>query len=150
MEILPATPQDVAALRQIAIAAKGHWGYSAELMARFAASMDASPLLSPDGVICKAWVDETLVGWYGLTPTLPVAILDDLWVLPAYMGRGVGRTLFTHAVAEARYAGAQALELDADPNAAPFYARLGCEIIGETMSEWDRTIPRMRLTIEGS
>jgi GNAT superfamily N-acetyltransferase len=71
-------------------------------------------------------------------------MLEDLWVLPAYIGRGVGRRLFRHAASQARMQGADAFELDADPHAEAFYQRMGCRVIGQRLSEWGRWIPRMR------
>jgi GNAT superfamily N-acetyltransferase len=69
--------------------------------------------------------------------------LEDLWVLPDYIGKGVGKTLFKHAIQQAKLSGAERLELDADPNAAPFYTRMGCQVVGESISEWGRAIPHM-------
>jgi GNAT superfamily N-acetyltransferase len=121
IEIIRAQPQGAALLKEIAVAAKGYWGYPDHLMAKFA----QSPIITPESIVADtvfiAQVDAVTVGWYRLLTGAETTILDDLWVLPACMGRGVGRTLFTHAVEQARGQGAQAIELEADPNAAPFY-----------------------------
>ena len=95
--------------------------------------------------VFKAVVESNPVAWYCLLNSTPTAILDDLWVLPAFMGLGIGRTLFEHAISQAGTA--QAIELDADPNAVPFYQRMGCVVIGETLTEWNRYVPRMRYLI---
>lgn len=60
--------------------------------------------------------------------------LEHFWVEPSSIGRGLGRTLFDHAVATARTAGGRSLFIDSDPNAEPFYERMGAERVG-----WTRT-----------
>jgi GNAT superfamily N-acetyltransferase len=150
IQIVRAELQDSVLLKEIAVASKGHWGYSDHLMTEWA----QTPIITAESiaadVVYKARTELSVMGWYRLLPHSATAILEDLWVLPAFMGKGIGRALFEHAVAQARHFGVQNIELDADPNAAPFYERMGCRVIGESLSEWRRTIPRMRydLTIQ--
>ncbi|MGQ9549674.1 MAG: GNAT family N-acetyltransferase [Roseiflexus sp.] len=84
-----------------------------------------------------------MIGWYRLLVRLPAVVLEDLWVSPDHIGQGIGRKLFAHAIKQALLSGADHLELDADPNAAPFYTRMGCCIAGERISEWGRAVPHM-------
>jgi GNAT superfamily N-acetyltransferase len=148
--IVRAELQDAVILKEIAVAAKGHWGYPDHLMTEWA----QTPIITAEsiaaGIVFKACTESSVVGWYRLLPHSVIAILEDLWVLPAFMGKGIGRALFEHAVDQACHFGAQNIELDADPNAEPFYERMGCRVIGESLSEWGRTIPRLRydLTID--
>jgi GNAT superfamily N-acetyltransferase len=144
LTIVRAQPDDAALLRTICIAAKGHWGYSAALMAAFAQLPIITAESISSDIVYKACLADTTVGWYRLLAKPPTAMLDDLWVVPDQIGQGVGRALFQHMLAQAVLLGAQAVELDADPNAVPFYERMGCQTIGETLSEWGRMIPRMR------
>lgn len=147
LSLLPAQPPDAPLLKAIAIAAKSHWGYLPQRMAQFAQSSIITLESIANNIVYKACMDAAPAGWYRLLPQTPVAILDDLWVAPAFMGHGIGRALFQHAVAQAQARGAQALELDADPNAAPFYERMGCSTIGQSLSDWGRQIPRMRYSL---
>jgi predicted N-acetyltransferase YhbS len=76
--------------------------------------------------------------------------LEHLWVLPAEMGRGLGRRLFDAAAAHARAAGAASLLIDGDPNALPFYLRVGAVQIGETRDRLDgqeRVRPLLRVEL---
>jgi GNAT superfamily N-acetyltransferase len=52
--------------------------------------------------------------------------LEHLWVLPDWMGQGIGRALFRHAAERAAARGALSLTIEADPNAEPFYLPHGC------------------------
>jgi amino-acid N-acetyltransferase len=47
-----------------------------------------------------------VVAWAGLIPQGEVCVLDDLWVDPAWIGRGVGTQLFGRSVERARALGA--------------------------------------------
>lgn len=70
--------------------------------------------------------------------------LEKLFVDPARMRRGYGRVLYEWAVATARRLGATEMIIDADPDAAPFYTRMGSVRLGDTPSGSvaGRTLPR--------
>ena len=53
------------------------------------------------------------------------------------MGRGFGRRLFKHAAAAGPPREARCLTIEADPNAEPFYRRMGAIRIGLLASEID-------------
>ena len=56
--------------------------------------------------------------------------LLHLWVLPEAMGRGAGRSLFSHAIERTRHLGFRELEIESDPNAEGFYRRIGAHRVG--------------------
>ncbi|NWG35655.1 MAG: GNAT family N-acetyltransferase [Chloroflexi bacterium] len=148
IEIYQAKPEDGERLKQIAIASKSYWGYSEHLMGQWAQTpIITSELINKD-IVYMACANSLIIGWYRLLIRLPVAILEDLWVLPDYIGKGVGRKLFEHAIQQADLSGAERLELDADPNAEPFYTRMGCKAAGESISEWGRAIPHMTYNLQ--
>ncbi len=144
VEIIQAQIEDADRLRQIAIASKSYWGYSSQLISEWA----KTPIITSQEIyvdkVYLAHINHVVVGWYRLQTHLPAMRLEDLWELPDYIGKGIGRRLFEHAIEQANLSGAQYLELEADPNAESFYARMGCKKIGESISEWGRTIPYMR------
>jgi GNAT superfamily N-acetyltransferase len=127
-----------ALLREIAGRAKGHWGYDADLVATWAAAIP----FPPEEEIFVAERDGAIVGWASLVVRGDVAILDDLWVEPQAMGRGVGRELFLRVAGAARRRGAVRLEWEAEPNALGFYERMGGRYLRDgDESEWGRTLP---------
>ncbi|HET8528610.1 MAG TPA: GNAT family N-acetyltransferase [Gaiellaceae bacterium] len=127
-------------LRAIAAAAKGHWGYDAQLVAGWAAEMalpDEPILAERDGIV---------VGWASVERRGDVLWLEDLWVEPAAMGQGVGRELFERA--RALGAGCGRMEWEADPNAVPFYERMGASYVRDSdPSEWGRVLPVMAISL---
>ncbi len=140
LRIRPADPDEGEALRTIAIASKGHWGYDQGFLMRFGAILS----LSPDWIRQHdVWVLEEggeVAGFYGLIHHGEVSELDDLWLLPAYIGKGHGRRLFEHAAARARESGALRLEWEAEPHATGFYERMGGRAVRETISELGRKL----------
>ena len=77
-----------------------------------------------------AFVDDRVVGHVRLTRgwidaetrLVEVLVLSPLSVAPEWQGRGIGRALVAHAVAEAKTAGVPAIFLEGDP---AYYVRLG-------------------------
>ena len=57
-------------------------------------------------------------------------LLDNFFLVPASIGTGVGRVMWDQAVDRAKAQGAKRLTLEADPNAAGFYERMGARLTG--------------------
>jgi|GEM_PF-609054 len=147
IEIVRAQPHDAATLKLIAVAAKSHWGYPEHLIAEWAASPIISPMDIAHSPVYVAYNAQQAIGWYRLLIDRSPAILEDLWVMPSWIGRGIGRALFEHAIAYCHAHGVTQMELDADPNAVGFYLRMGGRVIGERISEWQRLVPRIRFDL---
>jgi GNAT superfamily N-acetyltransferase len=97
-----------------------------------------------------AIVEGHIAGFAQLQGSPPTGELDDLWVDPVAMGRGVGRALFDAITALDREAGFRTLTVDSDPHAESFYSRMGATRIGETQSAVDpnRYVPRLRIDLQ--
>jgi GNAT superfamily N-acetyltransferase len=74
-------------------------------------------------------------------------VLDDLWVEPAWIGKGVGSGLFAAAREQARRLGASRLEWQAELNAVGFYERMGGRFLREQLGDWGRPLPVMGLAL---
>ena len=97
---------------------------------------DRETLGDPEGTILRkggrvyfAWADDTVVGCVALIPVSDgVYELSKMAVSPALRGRGIGRMLLEHAIAEARALGAAALFLGSNSvlkNAVHLYEAVG-------------------------
>lgn len=155
-------PSEITALHDrllaLAIAAKGTWGYDAAFMRRFAQEMDAElaglaeTVDRPGGrepCVLLAEDGAELVGYAVLRDGGDHALLDDLWVDPERQGRGAGRALWDRACDLARSWGRSRLELEADPNAEAFYARMGARTVGHRASTYvaGRKLPLMQVEL---
>lgn len=89
-------------------------------------------------------VEGRAVAWIALIPRGELIWLDDLWVEPAWIGKGIGSLLFRHAVEYAIRLGGKRLEWEAEPNAVGFYEKLGGRYLRDSEpSLWGRVIPVM-------
>jgi len=128
-------------LREIAVEAKAHWGYDRALVEEWALGGDFDPESLRKRLLYVAESDGRPVGWAALIPRGEVGWLEDLWVEPAWIGRGVGRALFEHVAAEARQRGARRLAWEAEPNAQGFYEHLGATYVRDSEeTEWGRVL----------
>jgi ribosomal protein S18 acetylase RimI-like enzyme len=145
-----ARPEQADQLTQIALAAKAHWGYPECWMEIWKPQLTFSPEYF---VAYESWVavlNDSPIGFYTLEEKNGNAWLENLWVLPEYIGKGIGKTLFLHAAELSRQRGYQVLQLEADPNAAGFYERMGMHKTAERHYEVDgqpRILPIMEMKL---
>src|SRR5688572_10653804 len=111
-----ATPADAAVLTELAHAAKRHWGYPEHWVELWCAALTITPDFIRRHPVYLAAAGGTPVGFYALIHG-PGCTLEHLWVLPEWMGQGIGRLLFEHALHTAAALGATQLDLEADPHA---------------------------------
>jgi GNAT superfamily N-acetyltransferase len=140
------------ALTAIAHAAKRHWGYPEAWIAQWRDALTLTPAYVADHpVFVAAEADgDRPHGFYALAVQGSDAVLDHLWMEPAWMGRGIGRALLRHAMETARAQGAARLEIDSDPHAEEFYRRMGARRIGEVRADVDevqRVLPRLEMAL---
>ena len=150
IEIRRALPEEAEALTQIAIAAKGHWGYPERWMQIWRPELTYHPEYVEKSDIWVAVIDGAPIGLYTLRTKDGNAWLEDLWVLPAQMGNGIGRALLRHAIQLSKERGYQVMRFESDPNAVGFYVNMGAHQIGERHSEVEgqpRILPIMELKL---
>src|SRR5262245_17588021 len=112
LQILRATSADSAQLKELAVAAKAHWGYTEEWMARWAQWINISEAFIQKYEVYKLMEGEYPLGWCALLLNDDYAHLEDLWVRPERIGTGLGRILFEYAANRARAGGATRMDLD--------------------------------------
>jgi GNAT superfamily N-acetyltransferase len=134
-KIIRAKPQSADALTAIAHAAKRHWGYPEKWIAAWREILTMRPEFIAENPAYSAVEEGRSIGFYVLTTEDDGLHLDHLWILPRAMGRGIGRALFEHAVAEASRLRFTLIKIEADPNAEGFYKRMGAVRVGTARSE---------------
>lgn len=145
-----AIPNEANVLSQIALSAKAYWGYPMRWMEIWKPQLTFSVEYFEENESWVAEWEDTPIAFYTLQDRDGKAWIENLWVLPERMGQGIGRQLFLHAVKLARQRGYKALQLDADPNAIGFYAKMGMHKIGERRSEIEgqpRVLPVMEMVL---
>lgn len=134
MRIRAGEAAEAAALTELALRSKGHWGYDAEFLAACREELTVRPADVAARRTAVAEEDGRILGFTTLDGEPPKGALGMMFVEPDTIGRGVGRRLFAHTMDEARRLGFTRLTIDADPNAEPFYRAMGAVRIGATPS----------------
>jgi ribosomal protein S18 acetylase RimI-like enzyme len=137
MQILRAKPEDATTLTKIAFAAKRHWGYPERWIEGWRDVLTIRPDFVVDHETHLASEDGQVAGFYSLMQTQDRIRLEHLWVSPDAMGRGIGQSLFLHAVGRMKALGCKTMEIESDPNAAGFYERMGALRAGTVVTQLD-------------
>ncbi len=146
VEIRVSREEDAAALSDIRVRSKGHWGYSREMLETWRPDMVVTPEYIRTATVRSIFVDNDLVGFYALQHDQ--GLLDHLWLTPEVIGKGVGRFAFLHAVEVAQGLAMKTLLIISDVNAEGFYLRMGAQRVGEVYSpQQNRSLPQLLFRI---
>lgn len=147
--VRPARPDEAAALSDLALRSKGHWGYDEAFLEACRAELTVTPDWCAAGTVLVAEDDGVVLGLVALAGEPPDGELAMLFVEPAAIGRGLGAVLTRAGLDLAARLGMERLHLDADPDAEPFYLRMGAVRVGETPSGSvpGRVLPAMVLAV---
>ena len=128
------------ALTALCLRSKAHWGYDDAFMRLSRASLTVNDAEIASGCVLVA-ERQGLV--FGVARVEPDGELGLMFVDPRVLNRGAGRVLFEAAVALARRLGAKRMAILAEPNAAPFYERMGARFVSQGPSDSipGRTLP---------
>ena len=141
--IVAATISDAKTLTEIALKSKAFWGYSSELIESWRADLTVTSKTIQTCQVYKCMVDKVVVGFYVLnTAKENLVKLEMLFVLPLFIGKGIGKKLLAHALNKVTISKVKRIELVADPNAIPFYKsqgflvkeQIGSAILGRFLS----------------
>lgn len=141
--IRPALPTEAPRLTAIALRSKAHWGYDTAFMEACVAPLTVTAAIIESSPIFVAEEAGRVLGFYGLTDLGDDVDLAYMFVEPDFIGRGIGRSLWQHAIEMARVLGYCRLLVASDPYAERFYLAMGADRIGEEPSEVaeGRTLP---------
>lgn len=109
---------------------KAVWGYDAAFMEACRAELTLDPRDLVSSRIAVAARGDSVLGVVQVRMAGRNADLAKLFVEPAALRSGVGRALFAWATDAARDIGAARMVIEADPDAVPFYRRLGAHDAG--------------------
>ena len=138
-------PQEAEQLSEIALLAKGHWDYPAEKLELWRDVLSTSAEYISANTVRSIWLEGKIVGFFSIKEGAP-ALLDNLWLHPDVIGRGIGRQAINEAKRLALSLMIDELVIISDPNAEGFYLHLGAKRIGEHPSTPPgRILPKLKL-----
>jgi len=130
----PARADEAPALSALCMASKAHWGYDAAFLAACREELTLRPADLDPARLAVAERAGAPAGVVQISVAGEVAELEKLFVAPDRIGGGVGAALLSWAAATAHRLGARRLRIESDPQAVPFYARMGARQVGEAAS----------------
>lgn len=149
--IRAAHESEAPALSAIALESKAHWPYSSSQIETWRDDLTILPETISRAMVYVAEIDAEIVGFYVLQPSAAHWILEHFWVRPVNMGRGIGRSLLAHAAKLAAAGGTDAIAIDADPHAEPFYSACGARRVASIPAPLEgaptRERPQMLLVV---
>ena len=144
MNIKKADLIDYAILTTIQRKSKAHWGYSEAQMKAWEDELCIQVTDIEQYSFFKLLLEEQIIAFYSYEKLSTTLVhLENLFVLPSFIGKGLGKLLLLDFFARVQKEGFQMVQLEADPHATAFYERFGFTIIGQKQS----TIPNRFLPI---
>jgi N-acetylglutamate synthase-like GNAT family acetyltransferase len=150
LNIEKANSDDHEILTEITKSAKAFWGYSNNQMAQWNDALTISKEYIESNFAYKLIKENQVIGYYSYFHLENTIVkLDNLFVLPNYIGKGFGNYLildFLNRIKE--NCGINKVLLNADPNSEKFYQKFGFETIGHLESSIkNRFLPIMELNL---
>lgn len=136
---------ELSGLSDLCLRSKAHWGYPPDMLEAFRRELT----LADEDLACDdirlAEDARGIAGVVQVSVKGGEATLEKLFVEPSRIGEGIGQALYDWACRAARDKGALRLVIDADPDAAAFYIRMGGVPAGNVPSGSipGRTLPRL-------
>lgn len=149
MQIVKSKPSDASTLTKIAKISKKYWNYSDEQIEKWKDELTVTKKEIKRDIIFHILINEKIVGFYSLSVDKEKAEIEHMWILPEYIGKGLGRKLFNHMKGVAKNKDVKKLRIVADPNAEGFYTKMGFKRVGEKESSIKgRMLPILTLEIK--
>jgi ribosomal protein S18 acetylase RimI-like enzyme len=149
MTIQKAIPGDHEILTQITKKSKAYWGYSNEQIEDWSPFLTVTEEYIETNSVFNLMLDNEIVGYYSFFHESENSLkLDNLFVLPDFIGKGFGRLLMNDFLVRLQDLSVQKVVLNSEPNAESFYIKFGFVKIGQIeTSIKDRYLPIMELKI---
>ena len=142
-------PDEAALLTDLCLRSKAVWGYDEAFMNACRAELTLSPHDVATTDLQVAVAGDAITGVVQVSVAGELAHLAKLFIAPSGLRSGTGRQLFDWAADLARRRGAQWLLIEADPEAAGFYRRMGAidDGVAPSGSIEGRFLPRLKLRL---
>jgi GNAT superfamily N-acetyltransferase len=145
VSIRKAKPEEHEILTQISFAAKKYWNYPQEYFDVWKDELTISEDYVNNNTVFVAEADGEPAAYYSLVEVKQEFIagktkvekgfwLEHMFVLPEFIGKGVGRIMYAHMKEQCRARDISKVRIFADPNAKGFYERMGAQYIEERPS----------------
>jgi GNAT superfamily N-acetyltransferase len=147
--IRSARVDELPGLSDLCFRSKAVWGYDKEFMEACRGELSFSPRGLETTHVAVAEEDCKILGVVQVRINAGNADLLKLFVEPELLRKGTGKALFAWATDISRRTGAHHVIIEADPDAVPFYRRMGARDAGTAPSTSipGRTLPRLTFDV---
>lgn len=149
MEIKQAIINDNEILTEITKKSKAYWGYSEEQILKWNDSLTISKEYVETNSVFKLMDNDKTIGYYSyLIEKERNVMLNNLFILPEYIGKGFGEYLMSDFLNRMKIEKFEKITLNSEPNAENFYLKFGFKKIGEfETSIKNRFMPIMEMSL---
>ncbi|WP_395045389.1 GNAT family N-acetyltransferase [Flavobacterium sp.] len=149
MKIERATTNDNVILSEITKKSKAYWGYSEEQILKWKDSLTISKEYIDANEVFNLTIENEIIGYYSYTIKENNSVkLDNLFVLPYYIGKGFGKYLINDFLIKIQKSKFKKIVLDSEPYAEKFYQKMGFKKTGSfETSIKDRFMPIMEMIL---
>lgn len=149
MIIEKANKNDHQILTEITKKSKAYWGYSDEQIGIWSEFLMVTTEYIETKLVFKLVINNEIVGYYSFFHECENVIkLDNLFVLPEFIGKGFGKVLIQDFFNRLEGSTAKKVILNSEPNAEKFYLKFGFVTVNHTeTSIKDRFMPIMELKL---
>lgn len=148
-EIVQSSIEDNEILTEITMKSKAYWGYSDEQMRNWSELLTITKNYIETNNVFKLIIDNLTVGYYSYSYLNEEEVkLDNLFILPNYIGIGLGKLLMNDFLNRIKNTGRKKIIIDSEPNVEKFYELYGFIKIGQIETTIkNRYLPIMELKI---
>lgn len=144
MKIIKSEIGDAKILTKITIASKSYWDYFPEQIENWNNDLTITENYISEKNVYKLVSNNEIIGYYSFFISNKHVGLDNLFILPEYIGKGVGKRLLFDFFEKAKNIKYDKIILYSDPNSEGFYQKFGFKTIGQkSTSEPNRFLPIM-------
>lgn len=143
--IRSARSDELPGLSDLCFRSKAVWGYDQRFMEACRQELSLGPQDLEQTHVAVAEQDGRILGVVQIRISAGEAELLKLFIEPRALRKGIGRVLFASAADVSSGAGASRIVIESDPEAAPFYRKMGARDAGQAPSGSipGRMLPRL-------
>lgn len=161
-ELLPirrARVDEEETLTKLSFASKRYWQYPEHHYIIWQSELTITPVYLEQNSVYVIEDHDRIIGYYSMSlleedfellgETLNCGYwLDHMFILPDFIGRGIGTKLFAHGHEFCETRGIETFYLLADPYAKGFYEKMGCRYVRDVPSTIEgRTTPLLQFDL---
>jgi len=143
MKFRDALPHEADALTRLTFRSKRHWGYPEEWMQIWADELTISPKYIEENKVIVAEDGGGIVGYISIMQNDDGCFLDNLFIDPGFIRKGIGEKLTSTALEWCRQNQIETVYVYSDPFSKGFYEKTGAVYLREEASQAipGRTLP---------